>query len=411
MKVKIPSLVLATIGVAFGVASSAAAVPVNNNNSSQTINSRGSAITFGLDQKLSNIYGGSEGCWKNVTNPDFRQWITCAPTQPPGIIGTENYDHDGLVQWDAQSWSWARGIRVLCNQNGVFTDGRRVADVVPTEIVRTGNNGLSDSSDDPPTCPGLVLKAYAKDAIVPVNWRGQPGSPAVNVNNLTIAQLQGIFVNCTITNWNQLGSPISAPIVVWGVFTESDIYKPFLNSLTATSANNCVTPGDPDGAGPLISRIVQENDARQILSANAVTPGEAGRSIWFMSFGPWQSDAARRGGSSTTRINGVSPSGTTIRNGTYPTNRFLYMVTRPGFPVAGPSAVAPNGTVFDTNEHNKAKAAATDFVSWVCANSTAHTSVLNRDYGAEIADAVTSEGFYRNPDNSGGTDTCQTTTT
>lgn len=398
MKMKLSVLAMATTAFAFGVAGSASALPVNNNNSVQTINSRGSDTTFGMDQKLSNIYTGSEGCVADTGNANKALWINCVATQPAGVIGTENYDHDVPVQYDPQTWGSGKGLAALCSQTSP-AGASILADVVPTEIARSSRPPVASD------CTGLLARGYAKDAIVPLNWRNQAGSPAVGVTNLTLAQLQGVFRDCTITNWNQLGSAVSAPIVVWGIQTGSGTYKAFANAIGATGAsfpngaNSCVTVGDPDGAaGPLTNRIVQENDAQQVLSANAVTPGESGASIWFMSFGPWQASTNLRGQSSFTRINGITPSGATITNGTYLTDRFLYMVTRPGTPVAG----------HDTN-----RAAATDFVTWVCANSTAHSSALNKAYATQITNAISSEGFYRNNDNSGtgATDTCTNVTT
>jgi ABC-type phosphate transport system substrate-binding protein len=397
MKMKLSVLALASTAFAFGVAGSASALPVNNNNATQTVNARGSDTTFGMDQKLSNVYAGSEGCVADTGNATQALWATCAASQPATAVATENYDHDVPVQYDPQTWGSGKGLSSLCNQTSAAGTGL-LADVQPTELARSSRPPVSTD------CTGLLARGYAKDAIVPINWRNQAGSPAAGVNNLSLAQLQGIFRDCTITNWNQIGSLVSAPIVVWGIQTGSGTYKAFANAIGATGAgfpsgaNKCVTPGDPDGTGPLASRIVQENDAQQVLAANAVTPGESGNSIWFMSYGPWQSNLNLRGQSSFTAINGIGPSGTTITNGTYLTDRFLYMVTRPGTLVAG---------------HDANRAAATDFVSWVCANSTTHTSALNKPYAAQITSAITSEGFYRNADSSGtgATDTCTNVTT
>jgi PBP superfamily domain len=384
---KLSLMVLAATALIFSGSGAATAAPPNSNGAIDQMNSRGSDTTFGMDQKLSDIFAGSEGCVPNTAAAISVAWVTCSPTQPSGVIQTENYDHDVVAQYDPQGWGSSRGISALCNQNGAG-----IAAAIPTEIARSSR---TVSASD---CTGLTARGYAKDGIVPINWRSQAGSPAVGVSNLTVAQLQGIFGTCTITNWSQLGGA-SAPIVVWGVQTGSGTYRAFQGptGINVPNANACVTPGDPDGAGPLTSRIVQENDAQQVLSANATTPGESGNSIWFMSFGPWQANSNLRGGSSFTRVNSVTPSGTTIVNGTFPINRFLYMVTR-NVPVPGRDA---------------ARAAATDFVNWVCLNSSAHSTALNKAYSALIAGATTSEGFYRNPDNSGtgGTDTCSTITT
>lgn len=392
---KLSLMALASTALIFGVAGSASALPVNSDAKIQTINGRGSDTTFMMDQKLSDIYVQSEGCVADTGNANKALWITCAATQPAGTIGTENYDHDVPVQYDAQTWGSGKGLSALCNQNSVSGSGI-LADVVPTEIAR---------SSRPPTtsdCTGLLARGYAKDAIAPINWRVQPGSPAVGVSNLTLAQLQGIFRDCTITDWGQIGGTAGTPIIVWGIQTGSGTYKAFANAIGATTgagANACVTPGDPDGpSSPLTSRIVQENDAQQVLSANAFNATESANSMWFMSFGPWQSNPNLRGSSSFTKINSVTPSGTTITNGTYLTDRYLFMVTRPGTAVAG---------------HDANRSAATDFVTWICSNSGAHTTALNKSYSTLIAAATTSEGFYRNNDNSGtsGSDTCTNVTT
>jgi ABC-type phosphate transport system substrate-binding protein len=386
---KLSLMVLAATALIFSGSVAASAAPPNSNGAIDQMNSRGSDTTFGMDQKLSDIYAGSEGCLPNTAgSAAVASWVTCLPSA--SSIQTENFDHDVVAQYDPQGWGSSKGISALCRQNDVSGTGI-LANVVPTEIARSSRTvSLSD-------CAGLTARGYAKDGIVPINFRNQAGSPAVGVSNLTVAQLQGIFSTCTITNWNQIGSAVSAPIVVWGVQTGSGTYRAFSSGIGVTNANACVTPGDPDGAGPLTTRVVQENDAQQILSANATTAGESGNSIWFMSFGPWQSNSNLRGGSSFTRVNSITPSGTTIVNGTFPINRFLYMVTASS-PVPGRDA---------------ARAAASDFVRWACLNSTAHTTALNKPYAALIAGATTSEGFYRNPDNSGtgGTDTCSTITT
>jgi PBP superfamily domain len=386
MKTKKLSLfAIAATAMIFSGSGAATAAPANSNGTIDQINSRGSDTTFGMDQKLSDIYAGSEGCVPDTGAAISPAWVNCAAS--PNSIQTENFDHDVLAQYDPQGWGSGKGISALCNQTTAT-----IATAIPTEIARSSR---TVSASD---CSGLTARGYAKDGIVPINWRNQVGSPAAGVSNLTVAQLQGIFGSCTITNWSQLGGA-SAPIVVWGVSASSGTYRTFAGSsgINVANANACVTPGDPDGAGPLTSRIVQENDAQQVLSANAVTPGESGNSIWFMSFGPWQSNTNLRGQSSFTRVNSVTPSGTTITGGTFPINRFLYMVTR-NVPVPG---------------RDGARAAALDFVNWVCLNSGAHTTALNKPYATQIAAATTSEGFYRNADNSGtgGTDTCNTITT
>lgn len=327
---KLSLMALAATALIFSGSGAATAAPANSNGAIDQVNSRGSDTTFGMDQKLSDIYTGSEGCVPNTAGSiAVAAWVTCLPS--PASVQTENFDHDAVTQYDPQGWGSSKGISALCVQNNASGAGT-IANVIPTEIARSSR---TVSTAD---CTGLTAKGYAKDGIVPINWRNQAGSPAVGVSNLTVAQLQGIFSSCTITNWSQLGGA-NAPIVVWGVQTGSGTYRAFqgASGINVANANACVTPGDPDGAGPLTTRIVQENDAQQVLSANLTTPGESANSIWFMSFGPWQSNANLRGQSSFTRVNSITPSGTTIVNGTFPINRFLYMVTR-NVPVPGRDA-------------------------------------------------------------------------
>jgi hypothetical protein len=111
-----------------------------------------------------------------------------------------------------------------------------------------------------------------------------------------------------------------------------------------------------------------------------------------MSNGPFASRPLLKAGASAARVGLVAPSVTTIGNSSYPFARFLYQVTRPLTAVAG---------------HDAAKLAATDFVSWVCGNSTGHTAELN----TSISNAIFTEGFVVNADSAGGSDKCTTVNT
>jgi ABC-type phosphate transport system substrate-binding protein len=354
-------------------ATASAAPPASNldtNDKQDLINSRGSDTTFGMDQKLGNIYNGSEGCVPDTGNAVKALWTTCLPSA--SSIATENWDHDTVAVHDPQSWGSGKGLAALCAQDAA----------IPTELARSSR--LPVSTD----CAGLTGYGYARDGIVPLNWRTLAGSAAVGSTTMTTAQLVGVFSTCTITQWGQLnGNALdTTPIIVWGIQTGSGTYKAFANALGVANANACVTAGDPDGAGPLTSRVAQENDAQQVLSAGLA---EAANSIWSMSFGPWQSNSNLRGLSSTTRINGLAASGSTISLGTFLTSRYLFMVTR--------NVHATDG-----------EKAAQDFVNWACANSTGHTTALSKAYSNQIDSAVLSEGFYRTGDGTGtgGTDKC-----
>lgn len=398
-----------------------AAAPSTSNGKQDVFNSRGSDTTFGALQRLGAIYNGSEGCTADTGNALKSNWINCLSS---GGIDTENYDHDSLVDHDPFKWGSSKGVSILCAQN-TTENGQSVSAIVPTESARSSRKPVSSD------CTGLKFYGYARDGIIPINWRTLTGSHAADqdgsgststaVNKLTKAQLLGIFGDCTITTWGQLngmGSADTTPIEVWGVSSSSGTYQTFNEYIgTNTSsypngANSCVTAGDPDGAGALTSRIIQENDAAQILDSNGGT-NNAANSIWYMSYGPWQSNVNVKGGSSQLAVANttsyVSAGGTSIINGTYPISRYLYQV------LISDSSKIPTARA-------DAHAAAKGFVDWLCRNldlvndaggTGAHRSATKKAYGTQIQTALNTEGFYANSDNSGtsGTDRCTNLTT
>ncbi|MFN0025683.1 MAG: PstS family phosphate ABC transporter substrate-binding protein [Acidimicrobiales bacterium] len=365
-----------------------AAPPASSTNKQETFNGRGSDTTFGAMQKVGAVYNGAEGCRPDTANVLRSLWINCLAS---GGIDTENYDHDSSVEHDPFLWGSSNGIRHLCAQN-TLESGIPVGNTVPTELARSSRKPGSGD------CTGLTFYGFARDALIPINWRSLAGSPAASpspsgVNNLTQAQLKAIFGDCSITTWGQLnGNAADTTLIdVWGVQPGSGTFQTwneFLgtnNSAYPAGANQCVTPGDPDGVGPLTTRIIQENDAQPILNQGATV---AGRSLWYMSYGPWQSNLNVRASSSIVRVNGLSPSGANIQNGSFPTGRYLYEVAvTPGDPQARIPA-----TRVDNHK------AAAGFVEWLCRDSTGHSSATGKNYASQIQNAVNSEGFYPNLD-------------
>ncbi len=375
-----------------GLASSVvgAAPPASSTNKQETFNGRGSDTTFGAMQKVGAVYNGSEGCRPDTANALRTLWINCLAS---GGIDTENYDHDTLAEHDPFLWGSSNGVRHLCAQNTTEA-GQLVGNVVPTELARSSRKpGSSD-------CTGLTFYGFARDAVIPINWRTLAGSPAAGptaVNALTQPQLKAIFGDCTTTTWGQLNGNAAdtTPIEVWGIQTGSGTYQTwneFLGTNTAAypnGANQCVTPGDPDGAGPLTNRIIQENDAQPILNQGVV---RAGASMWAMSFGPFQTSANLRASSSQIAVRvgttNIAANGTSILNGTHPGGRYLYEVAvTPG----DPQARIPASRL----DNHKAAAG---FVEWLCRDSTGHTSATGKNYAAQIQVGINSEGFFPNAD-------------
>ena len=387
-KIALAATAAATL-VGLSAQTAAAAPPSTSDGRQQQMNSRGSDTTFGLMQRLGNIYNGSEGCNPFTTSANRGLWITCAAAQV-GVIETENYDHDTLADHDPFLWGSSNGVRALCTQDTTYdldNNGSVAVDeflykAAPTELARSSRKPVAAD------CAGLTFHGFARDGLIPVNWRSQAGSPAAGVTNFTQAQLQGIFRDCTITNWNQVGGA-NAPMEVWGVQNGSGTYQSFNEYVgviptAPNGTNSCVTPGDPDGAGPLTSRIIQENDAAPIFQVDSDR-----NSVWWMSYGPWSTNLNLRGGSSRVRVNSIDASATTIVSQTYPIGRYLYMVTDNTPPAARLA------------EHN----AALGLVNWVCKNSTLHSTATGKQYATLIGQTYTAEGFFRNADGAGGAGT------
>ncbi len=426
MKTKLVVLALSASALVLSAAGSASA-GVNSNNKIDSITAAGSDTTFFMDQKLSDAYVGSPGCYADTGNTNVGLWGTCLTTPPsgsPAAITTENYDHDTVTQLDPQRWGSGKGLRALCSQE--LTDPlntpKLIADARSVEIARSSRPPAATD------CTGLVAKGYAKDGIDIVEFKASTTVPVSSANNNSLdlgkydalgavttntaanglAIAQGIFRDCTIKTWGQInGNPAdTTPLIVWGIQTSSGTYQAFANAIGAVlpaypgGANRCVTPVTGVNAisgqaaialpvGALTAdrgNSVQENDMRQIPDS------EKGVSISFMSNGPFASRPLLKAGASAARVGLVAPSVTTIGNSSYPFARFLYQVTRPLTPVAG---------------HDAAKLAATDFVSWVCGNSTGHTAELN----TSISNAIFTEGFVVNADSAGGSDKCTTVNT
>jgi phosphate transport system substrate-binding protein len=87
-----------------------------------------------------------------------------------------------------------------------------------THVAPNGSSAGRDALQDEPDCVDIARSSSGPRAVGPsgddatfeyyaygvdgVTWASHPNSPAPN--NLTLAQLQGIF-NCTFTNWSQVG--------------------------------------------------------------------------------------------------------------------------------------------------------------------------------------------------------------
>ena len=418
------AMVLGSVGTA------GASGPSGTNGTSETIYTAGSDTTYDAMTKIGDLYNGSPGCKIDASNPAVDAFTQCLAVDPAGTVTTENYDHDILAHWYPQGSG--AGIRQLTKQGQ--------AGIPTVDIARSSRD--KQASD----AKGLRFVAYAKDGIMPIDWRtlpanGTQGAPSsgckvgevqgsctgTSVSNLTTAQLVDIFVNCNIRDWRQLNTPgftigntagspatpadykyndpTNLPIYTWFIQGSSGTGLTWTNFLGAApgvcASNNAAdialqgfTPNIANSAG----RTLFENNAQQIPTFNDVNGRNVrSMSIWAVSFGRWLSAINERAGSSIVKVNAIQAGPGTIGNSTYPITRFLWNVvpTTAADQATPPPGDAVPGSVppLDANR----KGYTTALINWICASSSAHgvNPFNNRNYFDEITSAVNASGFVR----------------
>ena len=267
----------------------------------------GSDTTQFMMNNLDSLYRFTPGC-KVVADTGQTQPLdfSCILPDPVGTITTENYTHDQIQE--AYFLGSSNGINQLCEQGQVG--------VAKISFARS-SRALSGSD-----CTGLNFVAYAKDAIPfeafpTVN--GQPNPVFRGFNNpdplcsgkglcLTQAQLTGIFVSCSITNWNQVGSTVSAPIEIFTAQTGSGTRKTF-DGFVGGNSQTCIPSGD------LVSHTINENQ-NQSLFTNA---HDVHNAIYYFSYGVYQLNIVPNpDGSALGAIDGIAPTVQTIQDGSFP---------------------------------------------------------------------------------------------
>lgn len=332
--------VAVTLAATAGTASAATSFPTD-------VLGGGSDVTFHIMSRIDQLYNESPGC---VT-------IAATGTQPEdnGCISadvtSENVNHDRISE--AFPIGGSAGEDELCKHG--------LANEAPIDYARQTAVGAK--------CTGLHYVAYARDGITWESFPGVSGSHAVGVKNLTQAQLQGIFVNCTITNWSQVGGT-SGAIKIYTILSQYGTRKSF-DTFLGGSSSSC----------PAVKQIDQTNNAQIAAAdkANAIIP---------VSVGSWNERYKKTpGGSQLGSIDNVAPSNANIAGGSFPFSRFLYNVYCKGDPANGNKC----GTA------SPAPAAVTKFIGesgWIC-KSSGHTTdpITGTAYGTEVRNAITNFGF------------------
>ena len=345
----------------------------------QSVLGSGSDTTQFMMQSLDGLYMFSPGCQQIQLPTGSTKFFdfSCLTPDPTGTVTTENYEHDQ-----------AHEAYFLGSGNGI------------TQIAKMGQAGIAHadyarSSRAPATSDvtGEHFVAYAKDGI---SWEAFDtgvngvtginnqsgtcsGSGGTTVYCLSQAQLQGIYISCTITNWSQVGGA-NIPISIYTPQSGSGTrltWDSFLTGGNSALGNsqNCI-PADQ-----LATHVIPEN-------ANAAIPvSDQVGSIFPFSEGIFKTQVNGKGGSILGAIDKKLPTTANIQLGSFPYTRFLFNV------FCGPTCSASI-----QNPNAAQAAAAVNYVGeegWICKLQTNHGTnpITGNNYRADIATAIGNAGF------------------
>ena len=344
----------------------------------QIVVGSGSDTTEWMVQALGDLYSNSPGCNQLASSQPLDG--SCVSGNP---ADAENFYHDAIVQ--RYFIGSGGGINQVCKQG--------LAGVASVDFARSSRVPLGAGAGGS-DCSGLHFVGFARDGI---SWECFPGStnpgcgPLVaGSNNLTIVQLKNIFVNCSVTNWNQVG----------GDNKKIDVYVPQANSGTGVTwaaalgvqlaagqaLINCVD--NPNNPGQPGSNVSPEN-TNSLIHIN----GDEANAIFPYSIGVYQrtyGGLTGNDGSSLGLINGRKPVFSQIQKGKFPVTRYLFNVYCAGDPT--------NGNKCGTDTASPAWV--TNFVGengFLCKGENAH-----KDSGGNpILDPLTGKAYRTAPTGSG----------
>ena len=278
-------------------------------------------------------------------------------------IVTDNYSHDRVHgAWFLGS---GNGLAQLCGQG--------------TAGVATIDYARSSRAPKPADCHNLHFVAYARDAI---SWEAFniSGSGVSTQNNtsapcsggicLTQAQLKAIYVSCTITNWNQVGGA-NVPISIYTPQSGSGTRSTF-DGFLGGSSTTCIP------SGQLATHVIPENEN------DAIPVSDRKGAIFPFSWGVWTQAINGAGGAVLGQVDGVSPTKTTIQNGTFPWGRFLYNAYCAVVSGTGTCPVAATQqTIGYVGEHG-----------FICKNLNEHAYAVNgANFHYVVASKISAAGF------------------
>ena len=410
-------------------AHAASDIPFTDDNSTRVVTA-GSDTTYFLLNDLAVLYNESEGCFQTsvampLTTTSPKQGQCTGATTPESnaaspaqnnAVKTENYDHDTVFNLFPQGSS--AGRRQLCGQKFPGRDSRLPAvDIArsssgPGEGFQcTATNATVNGTQLYPAGTGRTLRfiAFARDALTWAKWTTPKGASTA-VTNLTQAQLNQIFVTCTITNWSTVGGG-DAPIRVWTAISASGS-RAVWDAFIGGNSETCIPAAYKDGNQANGERVIREHFAPPVEAAtgeNCTVPtsvncgADEGNSIFFFSTGVWNTSAGARSDSLLGDVNGVAPTGPNIVDGTFTFTRLLYNVI---ITSGSQGPLASESTRRFTNMRNYTGPQVDQQLGWICKPLAAHSKPIGDpgpgiesafasfNYALQVKDTIANNGFY-----------------
>ncbi|HVC70607.1 MAG TPA: substrate-binding domain-containing protein [Acidimicrobiales bacterium] len=412
----------AALVMGFAVPAGAATVPAQNH----IVIGAGSNTTYAMMSQLSLLFNESPGC--DLAVPSGTQNLDYRCPNPQNPTGGENGLGDGhgytntgtFAQGDPENPYNDIVVQepALGSSNGIKELDQRGTNNAPADFARSSrgpNNGLpapvgapvATSASDP---QGLNFVAYAADAVPWFHFTKVSGvaTPSSGITSLSLTQLASIY-NGNTTKWSDLcpSSPKkvakkckkaagNASIVVYTAQNGSGTEGTWQSELGLTLNGNAnLFNGVPNDG----KHVIFENEITGILAnndeANAIFFFSAGKFAVDCQTGLAKGTTAGCGGANapsgstmalgaesiTTGGNSITASQSTVLDGSFPTDRYLFNVYSNGQNASIPATSEP----------------ALNFVSewgFICKQDSAIDSNSGVSYASEIQSTITANGFY-----------------
>jgi hypothetical protein len=381
------------------------------------LQAEGAVTPYLMNQQIDSLYNGSPGCTldANPTGFNFNNCqVTTLATAPVGA----NFDHNVVSR--AFQITSGNGLSMLQHTAypGVVTPtvaaGHRV-DIADTNRAPVTDTSIPQVSPDP---AGLTWFSTAKDAQALWTFKGRTMANSVPLG-FSLATLQHIFLDCTITTWSQIpGAFVTDTASI-------DLYGPAFTAGTYVDVTRYLFQGIPNAAATFPNGmnqcILSRFGSSHLITVNNSAPIEAdpqgANALWWASNGVLTTHPPLRGtGSAWTLLDGVVLNNATTScfssitspptpdtcdpanggPGRWPVQQAFFDVSLSAANTAAP-AVNPGTDPPGIGQLGAVRA----YRDWVCKTTTASITnpTTGRKYRVDIVSKVTVEGFVAPPPN------------